>query len=214
MGFGLERRHALRRTGFGNRRLPAERRVVQCIFAIEAQQPAVFGQRQRVDFQELGIQRPVAVVEAGKQRRDRIGPAVQIEAVQGSGSPFGGQAFRDVHDDPAHRFGVGRGHFLDLHAAHGREQHDRPAARRVAQHRGIEFGGDRNLFLDQQALDPMIADGHAENVRRSRPSLFRRRRQPDAAGLAALAGRRLGLDDARSAERPRRRGRGRRRVGD
>ena len=98
------------------------------------------------------------------------------------------------------RIAVGfcRGDFLDVHAAFGGEQDQRLARGDVMQHGGIELARNFGLLLDQQALDRIVADAHAENLARPPASASSASGgELDAAGLAALAGRHLRLDDAR-----------------
>ena len=56
----------------------------------------------------------------------------------------------------------------------------------VVQHGGIEFAHDLGLLLDQQALDGVVADRHAEDLGGHPLGFLRRAGELDAAGLAAL----------------------------
>ena len=93
--------------------------------------------------------------------------------------------------------GFCRGDFLDVHAAFGGEQDQRLARGNVMQDGGIEFARNFGLLLDQHALDRIVADAHAENLAGHLLRFVRSGGELDAAGLAALAGRHLRLDDAR-----------------
>ncbi len=66
----------------------------------------------------------------------------------------------------------------------------------VVQHGGVEFALNLGLFLDQQALDRVVADAHAEDLPGNFLGFIRRAGELDAAGLAALAGRHLRLHHA------------------
>ena len=89
-----------------------------------------------------------------------------------------------------------RGDLLDVHAAFGGEEDERLARGHVVQHGGVEFALDLGLLLDQQALDHVIADAHAEDLPGHFLGFIRRAGELDAAGLAALAGRHLRLHHA------------------
>ena len=71
-----------------------------------------------------------------------------------------------------------------------------PLALGIGQDRGVELARALDPALDQQALDALAADRHAEDRLRRRRGLGRRRRRPDAARLAAPAGADLRLDHA------------------
>jgi hypothetical protein len=92
------------------------------------------------------------------------------------------------------RIGFGGRDLLNVHAALRREQNERLARVRIGQDGRIEFMRDVRLFLDQQALDLVLADAHAQDRRGDALSLLGRIGGLDATRLAALAGRNLCLD--------------------
>jgi hypothetical protein len=71
-----------------------------------------------------------------------------------------------------------------------------PSALGVHEDRGVQLARDRKAALDEKALDRVPADGRAEQSLGRRTRGFGALRHPDAARLAAPAGRDLRLDHA------------------
>ena len=99
----------------------------------------------------------------------------------------------DLGQQAADRGRLCRGDFLDVHAPFGGEEDERLARAHIVQHGGVEFALDLGLLLDQQALDCVIPDAHAEDLPGHFLGFIRRASELDTARLAALAGRNLRL---------------------
>jgi hypothetical protein len=85
---------------------------------------------------------------------------------------------------------------LDVHAALRREQQQRSLGRGIVEHGGVHLARERHLLLDEKPLHAVLADAHAEDGVGCGPRRLGVVCEPDAAGLAALAGRHLCLDHA------------------
>ena len=173
-----------------------DRRIVEHKFAVERDDAAIREQRQRIDFQQFGVVRPEGSIELSENTRDLRFGAAEIEPFEHVGNGCRRRVDVDVDQQAADRGRLCRGDLLDVHAAFGGEEDKRLACGRVMQHGGVELALNLGLFLDQQALDRVIADAHAENLPGHFLGFIRRAGELDAAGLAALAGRHLRLHHA------------------
>ena len=121
-------------------------------------------QRERVDLQQFGVARAVGGVKLFEDVGDlRLGVA-EIEAGEHVGDVVRRRRAADLDQQAADRLRLFGGDLLDVHAAFGGEQDQRLARGGVVQHRGIELARDLALLLDQQALDRVVADRHAEDL--------------------------------------------------
>ena len=68
----------------------------------------------------------------------------------------------------------------------------------IGEHGGVKFARDRPPLFEQDFFDRITVDGHAENGLRHRRRLGSAVGFANTAGLAALAGRHLRLDHART----------------
>jgi hypothetical protein len=191
----LQPAQAFRASGRGQLFAPLHRRIVQHQLAIERHDPAVPGDRQGIDLEQFGVVFLVDAREIDQQLGDRLRLGLWQQIGHQGARLLGGKAAANIERQAAH--GVRRlaCHFFDIHAPHGREQHQRAAAPGVVEDRGVVFLRDLGAALDQQPLDPMAADLHAENSGRRGLGFRRTVGRTHAARLAPLAGWRLGLDD-------------------
>ncbi len=136
------------------------------------------------------------VVKSDQRFRDCGHRGAEIEVGEQGRGPPRVETLGDADRQAAHGRGIALGGFLDVHAAEGREEHRGAARRRVTENGRVEFAGNRHLRLDEQPLDPVAADLKRQDGLGMSARLVRGRGEADAAGLAALAGRHLGLDDA------------------
>jgi len=148
-------------------------------------------------LQQFGVVLPVSRVEPLQNLRDRaLVRRREAEARQAGFDGAARGAAADIHRQAQQGLGPGRGQVLDLHAAGRRKQNDRALGLGIVEHGGIVFRRDRHLGLDQHLRDLVAADLQGQDFRRRRAGLRGIAGQLDAAGLAALAGRYLGLDHA------------------
>ena len=87
----------------------------------------------------------------------------EIEAGEHAGDVSRRRLAVDVDQQAAYCRRLCRGDVLDVHAAFGGKQDQRLARGDVVQNGGVEFARDIGLLFDQQALDRVVADAHAED---------------------------------------------------
>ena len=92
--------------------------------------------------------------------------------------------------------GIARGDLLDVHAAFGREQHQRCACREVVHDGGIELALDVTAPLQQQLAHGVAVDRQREDVAGARCRFIGAVGRLDAARFAPLSGRHLRLHHA------------------
>ena len=115
---GFEAGQAFRCAAFGELGAARQRGIVEDELAVERHQPAVSGQRQRVDLQKFGVVLPVGRVEPLQNLRDRA--QVRRREAEARQAGFDGAArgaVADIHRQAQQGLGPGRGQVLDLHAA-------------------------------------------------------------------------------------------------
>ena len=137
-------------------------------------------ERQRIDLDQLGVVIGVDPVEPGQDLGELRRRARQPERHQLRRDLRGRvDAVADVDRDADQRVRSARRQLLDLDAARGRGQDQRPLARGIGQHGGVELALHGDPALDQQPLDRVAAD------RRGRGSPAR----PPRASSGVAAGR-------------------------
>jgi hypothetical protein len=179
-------------------RLARAGRVVQHEFTVERQHAAIFQQRQRIDLDEVGIVIAKTPVKPDQDVSDRLSGYAEVAICEQGRGVTRVKSPGKIDDMPPDRPRVTFRDFLDVHTALHGEEHHGPARNDVDQHRRVKFTHDLATLLDQQPLDAMAADLHAQDRARRVGSSRGRIREPDAPRLAALARRHLRLDDCRT----------------
>ena len=142
--------------------------------AVERDDLAVAQDGQRIDLDQLGVLLAKRPVELDEHIGDAVGRRAEVQPLEQRRRLRRAEAMPDVDDMAPDRVGLSFGDFLDVHAAFGREQHQRDCAADIDQHRGIELAFNRAALLDQHALDAAAADRHAEDGARRRGAFLRR----------------------------------------
>ena len=193
----FQRRHCGGSTRLRDVRLAIDRGIVEHEFAVECDHAIVLEQGQRIDLKKLGIARAEGGVHAIESARDLLLRLAETETIEHDRKVGGRRSAIDVDQETPDRRRFCRGDFLDVHAAFRGEKDQRLARGNVMQDGGIELARNFGLLLDQDALDRIVADAHPENLARRLLRFVGSGGELDSAGLAALAGRHLRLDDAR-----------------
>ena len=190
--------HRLRSRRSGEFALAEGRGVVEGQLAVERHDTAIREERERIDFDQLGIDRAAHAIERGEDIRDgRLG-AAEVEPSNESAGGLDIEALIEIDKMAPERVGARGCNLLDIHAALRGEQHKRAPARGIDQDGGVEFPRDLGPLLQEHRIDPVTVDRHPEDRFSDAARLLRRLRGLDAAGLAALARRHLRLDHAGS----------------
>src|SRR5690606_2061176 len=194
--------------------LPVERVVVEIHLGVERDQIAPFGDHQRIDLDQAGVELGERAADAAHERY-RLAHLAALEP-EGERDPAAVErleADHRVEADPDDLLGrLGR-NLLDVDPALGRGHQGEARGRPVDQRREVELARDVAAVLDVDAahlpaLGPglMGDEGHAEHLLGQLAHLLDRLGELDAAALAAAAGVDLRLDHpGRAAERTRRR---------
>ena len=134
---------------------------------------AIRQDRQRVDFDQLGVALRQSTRRAARARRATASSAApQAETRDHAAGRSLIEAGQHVDGLPSQRAGTGSGYLLDIHAALGREQHQRSLARSVLKHGAVEFARDIGSLLDQHGFDGVAGYVHAQDRPRGFGGLF------------------------------------------
>ena len=201
LGALLERVRGLTVGEVGVVRVPETRVLVEGDLAVEGDHLAGRVLDQRVDLD----QRRVLLGEHGPellQDRDDLVAHVRGEAcgVADLRCLRGVDPDERVDGDLGQRLRSLDRELLDLHPALDRRHRQVGAVGAVQQERDVVLGLDVAGRRDQDAMDRVALDVHAEDVAGAGERLVRPGGQLDAAGLAPAAGLDLGLDDDGTAE--------------
>jgi hypothetical protein len=178
-------------------RLPLNTRIVQHELAIQRDQSSIGEHRQGIDFQQLGVVLTVAGIQLDQELGHRVLHFAQIQSREHPGGGVDIESGSNIHRGFANGARVRLRDLLDVHATGSGEHHQRTLARGAVEDGGIKLTSDARLLLDQQSLDPVSADIHAEDAagRLPCPGLVLRRQ--NTAGLTAFSGGHLSLDNHR-----------------
>ena len=177
--------------------------VVKIEFGVEGDDALIFGDDEGVDFGERGVgfdrcagerlEEPGGGRGGGAGESDAEGEVAGLEGEQAAAGIE--RLFQD-------EFGGFGGDLLDVHAAGGGGHEDGEGVGAVEDDAGVEFFGDGEGLLDEDAADEaafgagLVGDeGHAEDAGGDGFGLGGGGGELDAAALAAAAGVDLGLDD-------------------
>ena len=172
-----------------------DRAIVHHELAVERDDAAVPGDDQRIDFQQLCVEHGIGRVKLGEHVGHLAFGRAESQTVDERRGIRSHETAADVDGLGAQFAGRARCHFLDIHAALGRKHDERAFARWIVEHCRVQLAFDRHLLLDQHLFHFVAANLHADDGRGMGPRFLRRRGRLDAARLAALADRNLGLDD-------------------
>src|SRR5690606_13602418 len=128
--------------------------AVERDLGVQNAQAPVLHDDQRVDLEHVHVLLDEGLVQDREQRLAVLGGvARQFQRGVDGGDVLGGYAGFRVDGDGVDLLGRGVGHFLDVHAASGRDDEGRLTDRAVDQQRAIQLTGDVGAVFDVQAVD-------------------------------------------------------------
>ncbi len=144
--------------------------VIDHEMAVGGDDRAVGGDDERVDLGRPGVGRAGDPVEPG-QKIGELGKKAPADADPDQHVP--GLVFREAREHidrlAGDLFGMEAGHLLDARAARRAEDEDRLLQGVVEDQPDEVLGGDRQLLLDEDPVDDIIADLHPQQAARLSP---------------------------------------------
>ena len=122
----------------------------------------VLGHDQWIDLDKLGVVAGVDCVEA-EQGIDQLFTIAGQIGRQRAFQFKGAEPFANVDGQPHQLTGMRGRNLFDIHAAARREQQQRSLGRGIVQDGCIQLARNRHLRFDQQLLDAMPGDAHADD---------------------------------------------------
>src|SRR5215472_5375414 len=176
--------------------LPERRVVVERDLSVDGDHPALFGQDKRVDLDQRGVligeHCPEPLGKLGGTRRGLLRKPTRLNDLGSLGTVY---ARERVDGDPRDSLRLRAGDLFDLHSAFDRaDRHELPA-RPIDQVGQVVLLRDVGRRRDQDLVDSVAFNVHAENLAGLLISLVGAVGQLDAAGFAAPAGLDLGFHD-------------------
>ena len=177
--------------------------VVEIDFRIEGDQAIVFGQKERIDFQNGRVHFNVSIVERKHKTRRFVDEFRRdAETERELASLKAAQADRRIDCFLKNQFGRFFGDFFDVHSARARRHKNVSAACAIQSYAEIKLFINRQAFFDKQSFDLatfgsglMRDEHHSEHFGRDLFGFFGRFRQFYAAAFAASARVNLRFDD-------------------